>query len=36
MSQLFISGEQSIGTPALASVLPMNIQGEESDSSLLY
>ena len=36
MSQLFISGEQSIGTPASASVLTMNIQGEESDSSLLY
>ena len=36
MSQLFISGEQSIGTPASASVLTMNIQGEESYSSLLY
>ena len=27
MSQLFISGGQSIGDPALASVLPMNIHG---------
>ena len=27
MSQLFISGGQSIGASALASVLPMNIQG---------
>ena len=27
MSQLFTSGGQSIGTPASASVLPMNIQG---------
>jgi len=27
MSQLFISGGQSIGVSALASVLPMNIQG---------
>ena len=27
MSQLFISGGQSIGTSASASVLPMNIQG---------
>jgi len=26
MSQLFTSGDQSIGTSALASVLPMNIQ----------
>ena len=27
MHQLFTSGSQSIGTPASASVLPMNIQG---------
>ena len=27
MSQLFASGGQSIGVSALASVLPMNIQG---------
>ena len=27
MSQLFISGDQSIGVSALASVLPMNTQG---------
>ena len=27
MSQLFASGDQSIGASALASVLPMNIQG---------
>ena len=28
MSQLFTSGCQSIGTSALASVLPMNIHGQ--------
>ena len=28
MSQFFASGGQSIGTSALASVLPMNVQGQ--------
>ena len=30
MSQLFVSGGQSIGASAAASVLPMNIQGRFS------
>ena len=34
MSQLFTSGDQSIGTSASASVLPMNIKGLNSFKKL--
>jgi len=35
MSQFFISGGQSIGVSASASVLPMNIQDWPSSKSLI-